>query len=223
MDRLDTITKDCFNALNQIRQLDPVSQPPPEVLHQRLRAFIDAMINRGGEAGFSREDVQDIAYAIVALTDELALNMPGPIRQYWVSRPLQLHYFNENVAGDGFFARLETIRQDPRRFEVERAYYLCLMFGFQGRYRMRGGEVELAGVIEAVQADLQRAREFGGEVLSPHGDRPQEARTAARRELPLVWVSLGAVVLSIALYAGLRISLGNETTSTVNRIQTLSR
>lgn len=223
MDRLDQVTKDSFNALIQIRQLDPASQPPPEVLHQRIRSFIDAMINRGQEAGFSREDMQDITYAIVALADEIVLSMPGPVRQYWMNRPLQLHYFNENTAGDGFFLRLQQIRQDPRRIEVLRVYYLCLMFGFHGRYRIRGGEVELGAIIQAVEQDLARARALGGEVLSPRGERPPEARERARRELPLVWLSVGAVVLSLALYVGLRFTIDKDAAEAVQRIDQLNR
>jgi type VI secretion system protein ImpK len=223
MDRIDEITKDCFNALIQIRQLDPQMQPPPEVLHSRMRSFIDTMIHRGGEVGFNREDMQDIAYAIVALCDELALSLPGSVRQYWMSRPLQLHYFNENVAGDGFFNRLEQIRLDTRRTEILRVYFLCLMFGFQGRYRIRGGEVELGAIIDTIQQDLGRARAFGSDVLSPHGDRPAEARSGTRREMPVVAASLVAVLLAIALYVGLRVTLGNETSGVVQRINTMNR
>jgi type VI secretion system protein ImpK len=222
MDRIDEVTKDCFNALAQIRQLDPQMQPPPEVLHSRMRAFIDTMIHRAGEAGFSREDVQDIAYGIVALTDELALSLPGNVRQYWMSRPLQLHYFNENVAGEGFYQRLEQIRLDPRRAEVLRVFYLCLMFGFQGRYRIRGGEVELAGIMDTIYQDLQRARVLGTEQLSPHGDRPAEAVAGGRRELPIVTASVVAVLLAVGLYVGLRVMLGSETHTAVQHIQTLS-
>ena len=43
MDRINEVTKDCFNALFQVRQLDESSLPPPEVLHQRLLGFIDAL------------------------------------------------------------------------------------------------------------------------------------------------------------------------------------
>lgn len=224
MDRVNEITKDCFNALIQIRQLDESMQPPPQVLHDRLRAFIDTMQERAAQMGLRHEDAQDIAYAIVALADEVALSKSGNVRQYWMTRPLQLHYFNENVAGDNFFVRLQAIRQDPRRVDVLRVYYLCLLFGFQGRYRIRGGEVELGDITEGVRQDLARARALGGaEVLSPNGDRPPEAASRVRRNMPLLWLSLAAVVLSVALYVGLRINLSSEAASVVQRIDELNR
>ena len=66
------------------------------------------------------------------------MRKPGGIRDVWMSNPLQLHYFNENLAGEGFFYRLERILADPRRVEALRVYYLCLLFGFQGKYAVRG-------------------------------------------------------------------------------------
>lgn len=222
MDRIDQVTKDCFNAIIQLKQLDPAAQPPPEALYQRLRSFVDAMAHRAQESGYNQEDVRDITYAVVALIDEVALASPGAVRNYWISRPLQLHYFNENVAGDNFFYRLEQLRQDPRKLDVLRVFFLCLALGFQGRYRIRGGEAELAAIFQALEQDLQRARLLGPDALSPHGDRPQEARARASSELPLVWLSLGAILLSTALYIGLRISLASETQSVVQRIEAVN-
>src|SRR4029077_6207562 len=124
---------------NQLRQLDAEVRPNPETLHRRLRGMIDGLRSRATAAGYGAQDVQDICYALVALADEIALEKSGPLRDYWMSRLLQLHYFNENVAGENFFVRLETVRNDSRRIEVLRVYYLCLMFGFLGRFRVRGG------------------------------------------------------------------------------------
>jgi type VI secretion system protein ImpK len=99
MDRVNQLTKDCFNALFQVRQLEESSLPSPENLHVRLRGFVDALFQGGAQAGFTREDVNDIAYAVVALADEIALSKSDRFRQYWLPNLLQLHYFHENVAG----------------------------------------------------------------------------------------------------------------------------
>lgn len=223
MDRIDQVTKDCFNAIIQLKQLDPAAQPPPEALYQRLRSFVDTMAHRAQEASFSPEDVRDITYAVVALIDEVALASPGAIRNFWISRPLQLHYFNENVAGDNFFYRLEQLRQDPRKLDVLRVFFVCMALGFQGRYRIRGGEAELAAIYQGVEQDLTRARLLGPEQLSPRGERPQENRARAASELPLVWLSLGAIVLSAVLYVGLRVSLASEAGNVVQRVEAVNR
>jgi type VI secretion system protein ImpK len=219
MDRIDDLTADVFNFLIQLRRLDANAQPPPETVLQRLRTLIDTMGKRAADLGFSREDVLEITYAIVALADEAAIYAGGNLRQYWMQRPLQLQYFNENVAGENFFARVMALRQDPRRIDAVRVYYTCLVLGFQGKYRVRGGEAELAAIMDQLAGDLSRAGLLGPELLSVHGDRPaNEVRTRARADLPIVGLAAAAVAISLVLYVGLRISLGNEVSTVLNRI-----
>jgi type VI secretion system protein ImpK len=148
MDRITEVTRECFDALIQLRRLDSGSFPPAAALQPRLRTFIDAMFQRAAQAGFSREDANDIAYAIVSLADDIVLSRSDAARDEWASQSLQLHYFHENVAGEGFFTRLQNLRRDPRRREILHVYYLALLFGFEGRYRVRGGELELLKIID---------------------------------------------------------------------------
>ena len=209
MDRVNEATKDCLDAAIQLRRSDAAAVPPPEKLHFQLRGIVDELLRRSAVLGFSHQDAQDMAYALVALLDEVVLGKPEPYRQFWMSHLLQLHYFNENVAGDGFFSRLHTVRKDPHRADVLRVYYLCMLFGFQGRYRIRGGELELMTLIDTVQKDLQRARPFDFDVLSPHGERPTEALFSARRKASIVSIAAGALVAALLLYGGLIFSLDN--------------
>ncbi len=218
MDRINRVTADCFNALTQLRQLDDAALPAPEALHRRMRGFVDEMMQRAAQAGLSREDVNDVAYAIVALTDEIALSRAEPLRSFWSGHQLQLAYFQENVAGEGFFTRLETLRRDPRREEVLRVYYLALLFGFQGRYRVRGGELELMNLTDELQRALTRGRSHDDDALSPHGERPERtAGRGARRGLAL-WIAGGAALLAIVTGVGLRVWLGSSVASVLDRI-----
>jgi len=224
MDRINELTKDCFNALIQLRQLDATSQPPPEVLHQRMRSYIDIMIRRGqDEMKFNRDEIMDITYAIVALADEIALSNPGAIRTFWMSRYLQLQYFNETTAGDNFFVRLQQIMGQPHKIEILRVYYLALMFGFQGRFRFRGGEVELGALTQQVEQILAGAKVFGPDNLSPQGERPAEALAAQRRDLPVVLFAGIAVGLSVLLYVGLQLSIRSEIASVVEKMGRLNQ
>ena len=118
-------------------------------------------------------------YALVALTDEVAINTPEPLRSYWMSQPLQLHYFGENVAGEGFFARLQALLSDGRRIEVLRVYHLCLLFGFQGKYGFPGGDVELLRIADGVRNLLERNLEVPDE-LAPAASRPTSPWCAGR-------------------------------------------
>jgi len=216
MDRVNEVTKDCFNALIQIRNLAEGAALAPEMFHSRLVSFIDAMFSKGQQAGMQDRDVQDIAYAVVALADEVALRKPGGIRDVWMSRPLQLHYFNENVAGEGFFQRLEYVLHDPNRRDVLRVYYMCLLFGFQGKFAVRGGELELAAVTRRVQDALGHA--LRPEPLSKNHLRPKERINRQRVGYITIWIGLFAILSSLALIIVLRRALDTQSTSLLDRI-----
>ena len=218
MDRINQCTHECFNTVLQLRRAEPSSLPAPELLRHRLRGYVEDLLRDAGDAGFSQQDAQDMAYAVAALMDEVMLARPEPHRQFWMNNLLQLHFFKENVAGEGFFHRLQQLRADPNRREVLRVYYLCLVFGFQGRYRVPGGELELMRLIEAVRGELVRGLTHTLDVLSPHGERPAEPRLQVSRRVPLLAFSAGAVVLALLACLGLRFNLANRTSSVVTRL-----
>ncbi|MBZ0115859.1 MAG: DotU family type IV/VI secretion system protein [Sandaracinaceae bacterium] len=219
MDRVNEVTKEVFNALAQIRRADERSQPMPEMLYQRMRSFVDRAMRRASELGFNQQDVQDIGYALVGLTDELVMSKGGELRDYWLPRSLQLQLFNTNVAGEGFFNNLKNLRHDPSRLEVLKVYYLCLLFGFQGQYRIRGGEIELASITEDIGSALTRAGLIGEVPLAPHAARPQEALGGARSHMPLVWISVAAVVLSLVLYFGLQWNINSRADDLIEHVE----
>jgi type VI secretion system protein ImpK len=219
MERVTEVTKDCFNALVQIRALGEQAFVAPETFHARLVGFIDALFRKGQHAGLAERDVQDIAYAIVALADEAALRKPGGIRDLWMSRPLQLHYFNENLAGEGFFYRLEQILADPRRSEALQVYALCLLFGFQGKYAVRGGELELTVVQRRVQEALGAI--MRPEPLSTRHLRPRERVTRRSQGYVTAWIGLFSVLFSLALIIVLRRALDSQTGSILESIAKL--
>jgi type VI secretion system protein ImpK len=163
-----------------------------------------------------------MAYALVALADEMALGMSESVRRYWMANMLQLRYFNENVAGEGFFQKLDAIRRDPRRTDVLQVYYLCLLLGFQGRYAVRGGEIELLNVIEVLRTEIAQALDIPDE-LSPSGDRPDDAVLRRAGRMPFLWVSIGALALAVSVYTALRVSIGNDGAAARDRISENAR
>ena len=58
-------------------------------------------------------------------------------------------------------------------------YYLVLLFGFQGKYRVRGGEIELGDLTDRVRDSIRRSGIQKETELSPHG---QPARLTGGRD-----------------------------------------
>ncbi|HXU64273.1 MAG TPA: DotU family type IV/VI secretion system protein [Polyangia bacterium] len=220
MDKINEVTSECFIALSQLRELDGGSIAP-QAVHARLKGFIEALRARAREQGQSGREADDIAYAIVALADEVAMGKPEPLRGYWMSQPLQLVFFNETLAGEGFFTRLAEIRRDPRRADTLRVYYQCLLFGFQGKYSIRGGDLELMRLIDSIRPEVERNVE-PPDSLSPAGEPPDEPLVRASRNNLFLYLALGMFAASIAVFVGLKISLSHQIAELAARVAELS-
>jgi|GEM_PF-2054472 len=92
--------------------------------------------------GKPAEAVEQGKYALAAFIDETIINSESNVRETGIPEPLQTAFFNDNLAGENFFKRLEAMLPDLKRnLEVIEVYYLALALGFQGRYRLSGPEV----------------------------------------------------------------------------------
>jgi type VI secretion system protein ImpK len=191
--------------------------PSPDILKRRIGTLLEDMERRGTEQGIPKRDLDDAKYAIVAFIDEQLFRAPWQGQQEWMLEPLQLVYFNENTAGEGFFERLDALERDPSRPHVLEIYFLCLALGFLGKYAVRGGE-GLGAVMDRLVGVLGRATPHG-DVLSPHGVPADAGRTRARREAPILLFAGGLVALAILLALGLKIALVSATSDAAARIQ----
>jgi type VI secretion system protein ImpK len=219
-DLVQELTGECFAAIARLRELDgPV--PSPETVHARIRGYVEALKERARTHGVPERDTNDIVYALVALTDEAAINTPEPLRSYWMNQPLQLHYFGENVAGEGFFSRLQSLLSDGRRVEVLRVYHMCLLFGFQGKYGFPGGDVELLRIADGVRNQLERHLEVP-DVMAPAGEPPDEPAVRRGSSNFMLWVSLGIFALALAVFIGLRLSFDQQVSDVAARVDKLA-
>jgi type VI secretion system protein ImpK len=195
------------------------SQGDAERLYRQCCQEIERFQARAKELQLPTSEADHGAYALVALIDELAVNQDGAIKEFWQPRLLQMRYFNENVAGDGFFDRLSNLRGDSRQARVLRVYYLCILFGFRGKYRVRGSELELLEIEEGVRNELQRANALPREVsLSPSGKRPYERVADSSRNRLVFGLATVAACVSVLLYVGLRLALARDTSLLVEQI-----
>ena len=222
MDRITEVTRDCFNAVIQLRRVDPSGWPAPQLLQQRFRAYVDRLLTRASQAGLNRDDADAVAYAVVALIDEVVASSSDALRDAWAGQSLQLHYFKENVAGEAFFERLAALRRDPRRREVLQAYFLALQLGFQGRYRVRGGDLELLAIVDELRRDLSRGRtdEEEAENLSPNATPPDASRSRSKRAVNrFAVIALAGLALALVLHAGLRLAGASGAADSLERIR----
>ncbi|MDH4079511.1 MAG: type IVB secretion system protein IcmH/DotU [Nitrospira sp.] len=170
----------------------------PDHLRTRLHHLFQQADEAAKKNGIPSDTVAHARYAVAAYLDEMIINSQWTYREQWASRPLQYDFFGEFVAGEGFFRRLDTIRRgSPLDANLLEVYGLCLIFGFEGQYRLHERE-RLRGLIEDVTREVQAKRGDALE-LSPHGRRPEELMELVKRELP-AWVVLATSAGIVLLF-----------------------
>lgn len=181
-----------------------------------LRANFDGLLKEAEQqaslSGYSIDQVRSAKFALVAFIDETVLTADFPLRQEWEKYPLQLEYFGEHLAGVKFFERLdELLKDNPPQFEVIEMYYISLLLGYKGRYKIYL-EAQLQELINNLTDYLQKANRLKASELSPHGRVSDQPQPMADLGLPL-WIKLaviGAFTLSIFIYIVFKFLLNNQ-------------
>ncbi len=220
---LDKMYWVCSDVLTLATQLSTARDlPSPDILQRRIDTLFEQMAGKAREANVPDPDVADAKYALVAFIDEQIFRSPWPGRNQWMGRPLQLVYYNENTAGEGFFTRLNTLQNNPSRAHVLEIYYLCLTLGFQGMYAVRGDEAGLAAVTERAGAVLTRLLP-PSDRIAPHGDPQDSGRNLNRRDAPLITLGLVCLALAVLAFVGLKFmisSAASDAVGTMNKAKT---
>jgi type VI secretion system protein ImpK len=185
---------------------------PSNDLRQLVHRLLEEMEQRGVTLRYSERQVKAVKFALAAFLDETMLASDFPFRDEWEKFPLQLEYFDEHLAGHTFFARLESLlKHIQAEADVVKVYYLCLLLGFKGQYKM-GDERQLAEVIRNTANHLRKVGCLNESELSPHWlatDQPEPRRDPG---LP-VWskvAAAAALALVLFFYLVLHLLLSND-------------
>ncbi len=193
-----------------------------ENYREQILAAFDELERMAFEKQLTSQIVREAKYAISAYIDEVVLSSDWPGRLDWMSRPLQLEFFGEHLAGEGFFEHLAQLRQGgEKNLDLLELYYVCLQLGFEGVYRMRGLEQLMALQVD-LQSQIDGYHGVCSTKLSPQGLPRETLFDKARREVPF-WV-IGVVTTGIVFFTflGYSVAIDNIADSTVSEILSLS-
>ncbi len=202
--RLNAAVRPCLTTVAQLCQLKREQKPPPEIVQRHMRSLLNDSMSRLEALSLPHEELQDLRYGLVAFIDEFMQLESGRLRDFWQANLLQLEFFGETRAGEGFFERLERAKTEGRQ-HVLQVYYLCLLSGFHGVYG-RHGELERENLIEGLKSLLGQGRK-NTPALSPHGARPLEAGVDRTRNRLLQWFAVAAAAMAVIWYFGLVFTL----------------
>ncbi|RFA29847.1 hypothetical protein CAI21_08410 [Alkalilimnicola ehrlichii] len=141
----------------------------PDDFREQVLGGFDVLERMAFERQIDTATVQDAKYALAAFIDEAVMASEWPGRLDWMGRPLQLEFFGEHLAGEGFFERLNKLRQGgEQNVNLLELYYVCLQLGFEGIYKLRGLEQLMALQVD-LRSQIDGYRGVADPRLSPDG------------------------------------------------------
>lgn len=185
---------------------------------ERLKIALDNLEKDAFAKQITPFEVQQVKYALAAFIDEAVLNSAWPKRSSWMGKPLQLQYFGEHSAGEGFFNRLSELRQGGNQYiNILEIYYVCLQFGFEGMYRMQGLEKLMALQVD-LRSQIEMSRGIIDPRLAPNGLPQQKISLKVGRKLPFWVIASITAVLVFCIYLGYSVAISHKANKALQNI-----
>lgn len=164
---------------------------PSNDLRPTIVAHLQEFEERALRHRFSEKIVQVAKFALAAFVDEVILTNNFPLREEWEKYPLQLEFFGEQLAGNKFYDKLESmLRQIEVTADAVEVYYVCMLLGFKGRYAVYEQEKLLATMQRAADA-LVKAGKIKNIELSPHWLVKDQPTPPEKKKMP-TWAKVSA-------------------------------
>ncbi len=166
--------------------------------------------------GIESDQLEAIKYAMTAFIDELIMRSNWSAKDQWMSHSLQAYYFAEHLAGEGFFIRLASLRQDPmRNIDVLEIYYLCLMLGFEGKYCLQD-MAQLQAIQTSLQQQINHVRGHRNISAVPHIQVQGRFLNQLDKELPY-WIIVGlTIAIMLLIVLGDNLAIKHQHKAAVN-------
>ncbi len=147
--RLLTLAAPLFEMTREL--ISPETTSGYEVVHGQVVAAMSRFSQTALTEGATAPILSLCHYALIAWIDETLMTHSWTGQAAWIQAPLQVEFFSEHLAGEGFFKRLTQcmVTIEVHR-EVLPLYAMCLFLGFKGIYRTRS-ENEFQELLARVQ------------------------------------------------------------------------
>ena len=199
---------DGFYALSLLKNRNPPKDDAE--LAVRMQRYLTEFDRHAKALPVTAEDLHQAKFAFCATVDEIILKSQFKVRDSWEMRPLQLTLFGEQLAGETFFTKLESLRvKGAAHVQVLEVFHMCLLLGFQGKYMIEGTEklkyltARLGDEIASIKG--QRA------TFAPHWDRPDKVAHQLTSETPLWVICSVFALLGLVAFLGMNTVLARST------------
>ena len=165
--------------------------PSPE-LRPKVESMFDDFERRAERYRFNHKIVSVSKFGLAAFVDETVLTANSAIRNEWERNPLQLKYFGEQLAGNKFFDKLESmLPQIEVTQDAVEIYYYCMLLGFKGRYAVYEQE-KLLATMQNTANQLVKVGKIKPVELSPNWIANDQPKPPEKKGMP-IWAKVGAL------------------------------
>ena len=164
---------------------------PSHELRPKVESMFDDFERRSERYRFNHKIVNVSKFGLAAFVDEAVLTADFPLRHEWEKNPLQLKYFGEQLAGNKFFDKLESmLPQIEVTQDAVEIYYYCMLLGFKGRYAVYEQE-KLLATMQKTANELVKVGKIKPVELSPNWVANDQPKPPEKKGMP-VWAKVGA-------------------------------
>src|SRR5207249_4666514 len=155
-------------------------------------------------AGVPTEKVVAARYALCTLIDETATSTPLGASGAWAQQGLLALFHGEVGGGGKCFQLMARLAENPQaNQDLIELMYVCLEFGFEGRYRVtEGGQRQLEAIRQRLLMIVRKQRGDYERDLSPNWRGVSAANQRRLGSVPLWVVGAVAGLLLVAIYVG---------------------
>ncbi|MEQ1762200.1 MAG: type IVB secretion system protein IcmH/DotU [Pyrinomonadaceae bacterium] len=165
--------------------------PSPD-LRPKVEAMFDDFDRRAERYRFNHKIVSVSKFGLAAFVDEAVLTANFPLKHEWEKNPLQLKFFGEQLAGNKFFDKLESmLPQIEVTQDAVEIYYYCMLLGFKGRYAVYEQE-KLLATMQNTANQLVKAGKIKSVELSPNWLANDQPKPPEKKGMP-IWAKVGAL------------------------------
>lgn len=202
------------NRVRQLNQYDKVSE-----LYRTIETEIQSIEQELHNHGYENGVILSFRYILCTFIDEAVMAKEWGSQSVWSENSLLARFHNETWGGEKVFALLNKLQDEPQRYrDILEFIWLCLVLGFQGRYRvMQQGQGEFLAVTRKLHRLLHPEAIDAPTVMHLNlGQRHSRYRLRRQFTLRAVFISLG--VLLVATFGLYHHQLNNQTQDVLRQL-----
>jgi len=186
-----------------------VQHPNPAGLKDALAEGIRKFESQARAGGLPNDQVIAARYILCTLLDESAASTPWGGSGIWSNQSLLVQFHNETWGGEKVFQLMSKLAENiPGNRNLLELLYVCLAFGFEGRYRvLDNGRAQLDAVRERLSQLLRQGRAETDKALSPRWEGVPDKGARMRDSIPLWVIAAFSGLLLLGVYIGFRFAL----------------